>query len=365
MMEQRGPPGAPRANGDVEGGPGQAWPSHQGAMASSGGIHFMQHPPHLQPVYYQVAPRPAVYPGMVGFMPGPVPAHAGGLFPLVGPGRLPPAGQTPERERPSGWGGAPLGQREGSAERQYSGQIELPGSLGSSPVASTYLNNGAFRGPFDEASSAPPASHGGAAGGHSRHRSRDEDSATPCPFYMKTATCAYGDMCAPLARFARWHASIEYSFARRALMPTSWAHRGAVTCLRRSPLCSSARSDAPRCAAANSFIRQPSRQCSSTPSGCPCDPVRAPRRCRLVLRPSPACCGAVCGDGRALMRRAGEPNCRFYMQTMRCDYGPSCKYNHPEPCHAAGPAWRPPAMSWGPHMQLPVPGNGAPARSAW
>jgi len=81
-------------------------------------------------------------------------------------------------------------------------------------VASTYLNNGAFRGPFDEASSAPLASQGGAAGGHSaRHRSREEDSATPCPFYMKTGTCAYGDMCAPLARFARCHASIGYSFA--------------------------------------------------------------------------------------------------------------------------------------------------------
>ncbi|KAK9840585.1 hypothetical protein WJX81_003098 [Elliptochloris bilobata] len=73
----------------------------------------------------------------------------------------------------------------------------LPGSLGSSPVATPYPNNGTFRGTFEEAVSAGVSSQGGSASasGHSsKHRSR-EDSATPCPFYMKTGTCAYGDIC--------------------------------------------------------------------------------------------------------------------------------------------------------------------------
>ena len=177
------------------GGPPHCMPQAQAPGIGTAGVHFMQHPPHLQPVYY----RPA-YPG--AYLPG-VAAHpCAPLFPL-GAGRLPQA-QPAEAQRP-GWGGMPLAQHEpAGAERAFSG-ISLPGSLGSSPVASPYPSNGTFRGAFEE-DRGPSASGQGAsmgAGGHSsRHRSR-EDSATPCPFYMKTGTCAYGDMCALAAQCMR------------------------------------------------------------------------------------------------------------------------------------------------------------------
>ena len=182
---------------ESEGSAGQtSWPSHCLPQAmGGGGMRFMQHPPHLQPVFYQMAPRP---------MPWQIhAAHPGGLFPMA-PGRLPPVAQTVEPERASGWGGVPLGgQHEASAERQFSGRIEhqLPGSLGSSPVSASpapFPSNGAYRGHLEQeqGGSPGPTSHGASTSGHAgRHRSRDEDSATPCPFYMKTGTCAYGDKC--------------------------------------------------------------------------------------------------------------------------------------------------------------------------